>query len=119
MKRLKAILRTKVDFFQISFDEIEVTTHHRGCCLTAKTIPYHSTEVVTIIEEENGNVAKLVIGFQDNSLSTFGSSLPINSTVTVKEPYCKFNGEGDHVIRVDHPSDIAVLRDDPAISLIM
>jgi len=31
-----------------------------------------------------------------------------------------FNGEDDFIIRVDHPSDIAVLRgDDPAVSLIM
>lgn len=107
---------------QISFNELKIETHHRGYFITAKTItpPYESTESVTIIEEENGNVAKLVLGFQDESSDGRGSSLPINSTVAVKEPYCKFNGEGDYVIRVDHPSDIAVLRgDDPAVSLIM
>jgi hypothetical protein len=90
--------------------------------VTAKTItdPYQSVEIVTLIEEENGNVAKLVLGFQDDGSSISGSSLPINSTVAIKEPYCKFNGEDDYVIRVDHPSDIAVLRgDDPAVSLIM
>jgi hypothetical protein len=37
-----------------------------------------------------------------------------------KELLCKFNGDGGYVIRVDHPSDIAVIRgDDPAVSLIM
>lgn len=75
---------------------------------------------MTIIEEENGNVARLVFGFQDESLYTSRSILPINSTVAIKEPYCKFTGEGEYVIRVDHPSDIAVLRgDDPAVMLIM
>lgn len=90
--------------------------------MTGKTItaPYQSTDVVTIIEEENGNVARLVLGFQDDSSSMSGPSLPINSTVAIKEPYCKFSGGGDYVIRVDHPSDIAILRgDDPAVVLIM
>ena len=90
--------------------------------MTAKTItpPYQSTDVVTIIEEENGTVARLALGFQDDSLSISGPTLPINSTVAIKEPYCKFSGEGDYVIRVDHPSDIAVLRGDgPAVILIM
>lgn len=114
----------KVIRLQIPINEFKVETHHRGCFVTAKTIthPYQLAELVTIIEEENGNVAKLVLGFQEDSpsTSTSGSSLPINSTVAIKEPYCKFNGEGDYVIRVDHPSDIAVLRGgDPAVSLIM
>ena len=75
---------------------------------------------MTIIEEENGNVARLVLGFQDDLHSISGPILPINSTVAIKEPYCKFTGEGEYVIRVDHPSDIAVLRgDDPAVMLIM
>jgi hypothetical protein len=90
--------------------------------VTAKTIthPYPLTEIVTIIEEENGNVAKLVLGFQDDSPSTFGSSLLISSKVAIRESYCKFNGEGNYTIRVDHPSDIAVLRgNDLAVSLIM
>jgi hypothetical protein len=111
-----------VDQFQISLVDLKVETHHRGCFLTAKTItpPYQSTEVVTIIEEENGNVAQLVLGFQDDSLSISGPILPVNSTVAIKEPYCKFTSKGDYVIRVDHPSDIAVLRgDDPAVVLIM
>jgi hypothetical protein len=65
-------------------------------------------------------VARLVLGFQDDSRSISGPILPINSTVAIKEPYCKFSGEGDYVIRIDHPSDIAVLRgDDPAVILIM
>jgi hypothetical protein len=65
-------------------------------------------------------VARLAIGFQDDPVSISGPTLPINSTVAIKEPYCKFTGDGDYVIRVDHPSDIAVLRgDDPAVVLIM
>jgi hypothetical protein len=105
---------------QISFEDLKVEIHHKGCFVTARTItpPYISTGVITIIEEEGGNVVKLEIGFQD-PLSP-DSDLPQNSTVAVKEPYFKYNGEGDYCIHVDHPSDIAVLRgDDPAVSMIM
>lgn len=87
--------------------------------MTARTItpPYLSTEVITIIEE-GGNIAKLELCFQNPSSPD--SDLPQNSTVAIKEPYYKYNGDGDYVIRVDHPSDIAVLRgDDPAVSMIM
>lgn len=90
--------------------------------MTGKTItaPYQSTDVITLIEDENGNVARLVLGFQDDSLSISGPTLPINSTVAIKEPYCKFRGDGDYIVRVDHPSDIAILRgDDAAVKLIM
>lgn len=52
--------------------------------------------------------------------SSRGFSLSINSTVAIKEPYLKFVEDGDYVIRVDHPSDIAVLRgDDPAVKMRM
>jgi len=94
--------------------------HHQGYFLTAKTItpPYLTTQVITIIEEEGGDVAKLEINFQDPSLPD--SDLPPNSTVAIKEPYFKYIGEGDYAIHVDHPSDIAILRgDDPAVSMIM
>jgi hypothetical protein len=90
--------------------------------LTATTIttPYQSTDTITIIQEETGDVAVLVLGFQDQAHQVAGSSLPQNSTVAIKEPYVQFNEESNYVIRVDHPSDIAVLRgDDPAVSLIM
>ena len=112
----------KVERLQISLSELKLKTHHRGCFVTVKTVtsPHQFAEVVTIVEDESGNVARLVIGFQDDSLSSSGPILPINSTVAIREPYCKFTGEDNYVIRVDHPSDIAVLRgDDPAVVLIM
>lgn len=90
--------------------------------MTGRTIvtPYQYIEIITIIEGENGDVAKLVLGFEDSLYSGSACPFPLNSTVAIKEPYCKFNGDRDFVIRVDHPSDIAVLRgDDPAVMMIM
>jgi hypothetical protein len=99
---------------------LKAETHHRGCFVTARTItaPYLSYKIVTIIEEENESVAALELCFQDSSSPDF--NLPMNSTVAVKEPYLKFNGTGDYFIRVDHPSDIAILRGDvPAVAMMM
>jgi len=107
---------------QISFKDLKLETHHRGGFLTGRTIvpPYHCSEVVTIIEGDDGDAAKLVLSFEDSLYSGTPYSLPINSTVAIKEPYCQYNGDGDFVIRIDHPSDIAVLRgDDPTVSMIM
>lgn len=90
--------------------------------MTAKTItqPYQSIDLISIIEESGGHVAKLSLGFDFESIFGLRSNLPINSTVAIKEPYCKYNGKGDFIIRVDHPSDIAILRgDDPAVAMIM
>lgn len=84
------------------------------------TPPYEHSETITIIQEESGSVAVLVLGFQDDTSSKSRPTLPENSTVAIKEPYVQLNEDSDYVIRVDHPSDIAVLRgDDPAVSMIM
>jgi len=109
-----------INMVQIPFNDLKVEVHHRGCFITARTIthPYLTDQAITIIEDEGGNVAKLEICFQDPSSPD--SDLPLNSTIAVREPYYKRNGDGDYAIHVDHPSDIAVLRgDDPAISMIM
>ncbi|KUJ14843.1 uncharacterized protein LY89DRAFT_123704 [Mollisia scopiformis] len=105
---------------KISLSDLKLGTHNRGYFVTARTITssYHSTDLITILEDDSGAVARLVQGFQNFSSSD--SSIPLNSTVAIKEPYCKFNGENDWIIRVDHPSDIAVLKgDDAAVSLIL
>ncbi|KAL2064031.1 hypothetical protein VTL71DRAFT_4525 [Oculimacula yallundae] len=107
---------------KISFKDLKLETHHRGGFITGRTIafPYQRSEVITIIEGDSGVVIKLVLGLEDNLYSGNAYHLPINSTVAIKEPYCKYNGDGDFVIRVDHPSDIAVLRgDDETVCMIM
>ncbi|PMD16655.1 hypothetical protein NA56DRAFT_708545 [Hyaloscypha hepaticicola] len=58
-----------------------------------KSIQMRTSLKLTIVEDENGNVARLVIGFQDDSLSTSGPILSINSTRAIKVPYCKFTSE--------------------------
>ncbi|KAG4430492.1 hypothetical protein IFR05_014016, partial [Cadophora sp. M221] len=107
---------------KISLKDLKLETHHRGGFITGRTIvtPYHCSETVTIIEGDDDDVVTLILGFEDSLYSGNTYSLPINSTVAIKEPYCKYNGDRDFVIRVDHPSDIAVLRgDDPTVSMIM
>ncbi|KAF4634476.1 hypothetical protein G7Y89_g3632 [Cudoniella acicularis] len=107
---------------KISLEDLKLETHHRGSFITATTITpaYEFSETITIIQEESGNVAVLILAFHDDYRRSSRSSLPQNSTVAIKEPYVQFSEDSGYVIRVDHPSDIAVLRgDDPAVSMIM
>jgi hypothetical protein len=52
---------------QISIDDLKPEVHHRGCFITARTVTsaYVSTNLITIIEEEDGSVARLELTFQD------------------------------------------------------
>ena len=71
------------------------------------TDPYVSSGINTLIEDEFENVRKLAVYNQDDALREY--VLPKDSVVAIKEPYYKFNGQDDCVVRVDHPSDLHVL----------
>ncbi|KAK8034548.1 hypothetical protein PG993_009543 [Apiospora rasikravindrae] len=105
--------------------DLLVETHHEGKVLVLRTITEHypGAGVVAIVEDETGDANKLAIYNQDEA-STL-SVLPEGSVVAVKEPYYQFNGDGDFMICVDHPSDIVLLddrhplRDDAAIASVL
>ncbi|CZR57619.1 uncharacterized protein PAC_07508 [Phialocephala subalpina] len=115
-------VRYNTESNQISLFDLRLGTHHRGCFITARTITssYLSTSLITILEDDTGTVARLIQAYQLPFTSFTKSSIPINSTIAIKEPCCQFNGKDDWVIRVDHPSDIAVLGgDDEAVAMIV
>jgi hypothetical protein len=97
---------------------LTLETHHRGYFITASTITpaYQFSTTNTLIQDPSHTTALLVLGFDDDTVTP----LPQNSTVAIKEPYVQYNESAGWAIRVDHPSDIAVLRgDDPAVTMIM
>ncbi|EPE34368.1 SET [Glarea lozoyensis ATCC 20868] len=103
---------------QIPLSALALETHHRGSFITASTITpaYQFSTTTTLVQDASNTVAVLVLGFQDDSVTP----IPQNSTVAIKEPYVKYHESAGWIIRVDHPSDIAVLRgDDPAVTMIM
>jgi tetratricopeptide (TPR) repeat protein len=103
----------------MSITQLVVDAHHRGGVLVAKTItpPYVSNGIITIIEDDYGNVTKLTLYHQDHTLAT--SILPEHSTVAIKEPYFRFDGDNDYTVQVDHPSDILILTHDPVLNEII
>ena len=71
--------------------------------------------MVSIVEDEHGNVDKLAVYNQGDSSILSGA--PEGCIVAVKEPYYIHNGgDRDYMICVDHPSDVILLRfNDPII----
>lgn len=85
--------------------------HHEDKILILRSITKHypGAGTVAIVEDEAGDAEKLAIYNQSEASAL--SALPKGSVVAVKEPYYQFNGDGDFMICVDHPSDIVLLDD--------
>jgi hypothetical protein len=123
------------DMAQIPLRSLELGKHHLGKALVVRTVafPYSGVGTVTVVEDEDGDVERLVIfAHSDSSIL---SNIPEGCFVAVKEPFYRFpptsaTGAGtgvspgiypesnSPVISVDHPSDILLLRfSDPIIPL--
>lgn len=85
--------------------------HHEDKVLVVRTITGHypGAGIVAVVEDETGDADKLAIYNQHEASAL--SSLPEGSIVAIKEPYYQFNGDGDFMVCVDHPSDIVLLDD--------
>lgn len=98
-------------------NELRIEEHHRGKGIIVKVIspPFLGAGVISMVEDESGNVDKLAI--YNHSDSSILSGVPEGCIIAVKEPYYKFNGStDDYMICVDHPSDVILLRfTDPII----
>ncbi|KAL1867938.1 hypothetical protein VTK73DRAFT_3903 [Phialemonium thermophilum] len=101
----------------IPLSELRVETHHRGQGIIVRVItpPYLGAGVVSLVEDQFGNVDKLAV--YNHSDSSILSGVPEGFVLAVKEPYYKHNGnENDYMVSVDHPSDVILLRfTDPII----
>ncbi|KAK7966576.1 uncharacterized protein PG986_000853 [Apiospora aurea] len=103
--------RYVLTFVELYLKDLLVEMHHEGKVLVLRTITerYLGAGVVAIVEDERGDANKLAI-YNQTEASTL-SALPEGSVVAIKEPYYQFNGDGDFMICVDHPSDIVLLDD--------
>ncbi|TLS28143.1 hypothetical protein PpBr36_00057 [Pyricularia pennisetigena] len=115
---------------KITLDALRPDTHHYGKCLIVRTValPYTGVGTSTIVEDETGAVARLVIfAYSDSSIL---SNVPEGCFVAIKEPFFRSSSQEEEekeggeldlapgaFISVDHPSDIVLLRfSDPAIA---
>ncbi|KAK8136450.1 SET domain-containing protein [Apiospora sp. TS-2023a] len=100
-----------LDLEKLYLRDLLVEMHHEDKVLVLRTITelYPGAGIVAIVEDETGDADKLTI-YNQNEASAL-SALPEGSVVAIKEPYYQFNGDGDFMICVDHPSDIMLLDD--------
>ncbi|CAK7210829.1 hypothetical protein SBRCBS47491_000910 [Sporothrix bragantina] len=91
--------------------DLRLETHHRGRVLIVRTFsqPNRMTAIQNAVEDVYGSVERLAVY---NVLPTVKPEalLPKNTIVAIKEPYYKRTGDGGLFVRVDHPTDLAVLR---------
>ncbi|KAL8347490.1 hypothetical protein RB601_003089 [Gaeumannomyces tritici] len=111
---------------KIPLRTLEQGKHHRRKVLVLRIValPYSGIGTVTVVEDEYGDVERLVIfAHSDSSIL---SNIPEGCFVAVKEPFYRCPPAGQDVypesktpvISVDHPSDILLLRfSDPIIPL--
>ncbi|KAF2163267.1 hypothetical protein M409DRAFT_26311 [Zasmidium cellare ATCC 36951] len=100
----------------IAINELELETVHRGRVLVVRTFGYPSRiqAVQNAIEDRELSVDRLAVYNFDMQLRP-EQLLPKGQLLAVKEPYYKVTADGAPVVRVDHPSDLVVLRPEDAI----
>lgn len=97
------------DLEPISINQLELETVHRGRVLVARTFghPLRIQSIQNAIEDGQLSVERLAVY---NVQLRPEQLLPKGQLVAVKEPYYKATADGGHVVRVDHPSDLLLLR---------
>ncbi|XRM38799.1 hypothetical protein ABZX51_002195 [Aspergillus tubingensis] len=104
------------DLKKILIKDLTIETHHRGCyiLLRAVTPSFRKTGIVTVVEDEGGDVLALQLYNQDRDLVTDGR-LVDGTIMLIKEPYLKVMGDGDCGLRVDHLSDIKFILENDSL----
>lgn len=91
--------------------DLTLETQHRGRYLVVRAFgePNRVIAIQNAVEDEFGDVDRLAIY---NLLPTVkpGDILPPGAIVAVKEPFYKRTADGGLFVRVDHPSDVVLLR---------
>ncbi|PVI03785.1 SET domain-containing protein, partial [Periconia macrospinosa] len=99
----------------IQLKQIAVNKRNPGSVAFFRTVavPYVYSSTVTIVEDEDGDVAKLTVGNLEDS--PVDPILTEGSIIAIKQPCWSRLGDSDYHIRVDHPSDLVILRPEDAL----
>jgi tetratricopeptide (TPR) repeat protein len=104
------------DLQPMKLSQLQMDTHHRGRRLTIK----RASPVVTLVarswtmvqDEEGDDTERLEVCLHK---SRHGEDvLESTSLFIIKEPYFTLTEEGEATLRIDHPSDLIVCRDNIA-----
>jgi hypothetical protein len=91
-------------------EDLRISERDTEELLVLRTItpPYVYSSTVTIVEDANGDVTKLIVGnLEDNPVDPI---LVDKSVIGIKQPCWSKQVDGDYHIRVDHPSDLVILK---------
>ena len=103
------------DLKKILIRDMQLETHHRGfyALLRAVTPSHRMTAVLTIVEDEKGDVTLLQLYQQEHEeVRSARDIFKPKGVCIVKEPYFKIASDGNYALRVDHVSDLVWLREE-------
>lgn len=106
----KCDIRNRLSIEQVFLNDLLVEERDPRAVILLKTVmaPYVYSATVTIVEDGDGNMARLTICNQEDTIVE--PIFPEGTVVMVKQPCWSRLLEGGYHIRVDHPSDIFVLE---------
>jgi len=102
---------------RIMIRDLQLETHHRGTYLLLRSItpPNRMTAVMAVVEDEYGDVVALHLYQQDDEdVRAAAEIIDVGTILLLKEPFFKVTGDGEYGLRVDHVSDLGILKADDA-----
>ncbi|KAH7401742.1 hypothetical protein DE146DRAFT_735078 [Phaeosphaeria sp. MPI-PUGE-AT-0046c] len=89
--------------------DVKISSHDPNCVVVVRAItdPYVYSASITVVEDENGDVARLTVCNLEDSF--FDPVLARESIMVVRQPCWTITPDGSYHIRVDHPSDLLLL----------
>ncbi|KAF2488701.1 tetratricopeptide [Lophium mytilinum] len=104
------------DLKPMKLADLKMETHHRGRRLTVKCarrcpVVTHAARSWTMVQNEAGDeTERLEICLHK---SRHGEDVLESASVyIIKEPYFTFTNQGEATLRIDHPSDLIICRDE-------
>ncbi|KAF2013620.1 hypothetical protein BU24DRAFT_464383 [Aaosphaeria arxii CBS 175.79] len=95
---------------KINLQDLSVEKRNTNAILMVRTIiqPYIYSATNTVVEDKNGDAARLTIGNLEDSM--LDPLIPAATIVAIKQPCWRRQIDGGYHIRVDHPSDLVILQ---------
>lgn len=98
---------------QIMVRDLQLEIHHRGTYILLRSItpPCRLTAITIVMEDEHGDVVVVQLHQQDDEKVRAATDIvDVGTVMLVKEPFFKASADGDYSLRVDHVSDLEVLK---------
>ncbi|KAF2440987.1 SET domain-containing protein [Karstenula rhodostoma CBS 690.94] len=96
----------------VHLGDLQIDSRDRDAVLLLRTIttPYVWSSTVAVVEDETGDVARVTVwNLEDNVVDPIVTK---GSIIAIRQPCWTRLVDGGHHIRVDHPSDLVLLRPD-------